>query len=159
MGLRREARRRPGGSPRSILGPWRAILVGVALIVSSGTLEASGGHSERNWVLIEKVLIAEAASEGYDGLYAVACVMRNRGWKLDGFSGTERHDLDVFVANQPERTRQWAHHIRRVLQTGGLDRTGGATHYENVEDFGTPWWAKGQTPTVKIGRHTFWRIP
>ena len=37
-----------------------------------------------------KVIMAEAVGDGYQGMYAVACVIRNRGGDLDGFCGARR---------------------------------------------------------------------
>ena len=45
---------------------------------------------------IWKVIMAEAVSEGYEGMYAVACVIRNRGGDLHGFCGAKRKDLEEF---------------------------------------------------------------
>ena len=33
----------------------------------------------------------------------------------------------------------------------------GATHYENVEAFGVPSWAKRMRVVAKVGDHTFFR--
>ena len=102
--------------------------------------------------------MAEAVSEGYSGLYAVACVIRNRGGDLNGFYGAKRKDLDEFCIRQGETYISQAKEIQdRVFTQGACDNTGGATHYENIEKFGTPYWAKGMTRTVKIGSHTFFK--
>ena len=122
----------------------------------AGTSETTGNPGIS---LIEKVLIAEGASEGFDGLYAIACVMRNRRWNLNGFSGARRRNLDDFVRRQPLQVRNDAQRIVHKVRRGTTDTTLGATHYENVEAFGVPWWAEGQDPVFKIGRHTFWKLP
>ena len=43
---------------------------------------------------IWQVIIAEAVGEGYEGMYAVACVIRNRGGDISGFCGGRRKDLE-----------------------------------------------------------------
>ena len=107
---------------------------------------------------IWKVLMAEAVSEGYDGMYAVACVIRNRGGGLHGFCGAKRKDLTAFCNRQGKRVISLSRKIERlVFELDGPDTTGGATHFENVEAFGTPYWAKDMIVTVKIGQHTFFR--
>lgn len=107
---------------------------------------------------IWKVLLAEAASEGYDGMYAVACVIRNRGGDLRGFCGAKRKDLDGFCERQGRKYIDMAKDIeRRVFTENAPDSTDGATHFENIEKYGVPYWAKGMTVTAKIGFHTFFR--
>jgi len=106
---------------------------------------------------IWKVLLAEAANQSYEGMYAVACVIRNRGG-IDGFYGAKRKDLNEFCNRQGERLISLAKTIeRRVFEEGAADITSGSTHFENIERFGTPYWAKTMEKTVKIKNHTFWR--
>ncbi len=107
---------------------------------------------------IWKVIMAEAVSEGYEGMYAVACVIRNRGGDLHGFCGAKRKDLSVFCNRQGRRAISQARKIEeRVFEFYGPDTTKGATHFENIEAFGVPYWAKSMTITTKIGRHTFYK--
>jgi len=102
--------------------------------------------------------MAEAVSEGYSGMYAVACVIRNRGGDLRGFCGGKRKDLDDFCKRQGQRYILQAKKIERlVFEEDACDTTGGATHFENLEAYGVPYWAKGMTITAKIGDHTFFK--
>jgi hypothetical protein len=107
-----------------------------------------------------KGLIAEAVGEGYRGMYAVACVYRNRireGLPL-GCVGLKRKDLESFVAKQGKKYEIMAKQIiEEVFEKNGKDITNGATHYENIERFGIPYWAKEMEVTCKIGNHTFYR--
>ena len=95
-------------------------------------------------------ILGEARGEGYDGMYAVACALRNRG-HLKGVYGLRArlHPNDLKLA--PTALKAWKNSLC------GKDVTHGATHWENVEEFGTPFWAKAMTKTCKIGRHTFFR--
>lgn len=105
-----------------------------------------------------KGLIAESCSEGYTGMYAVACVVRNRIDKgmTPGLCALKRKDLNRFVLRQGKKQEQWAKEIvERVFFKNSPDITGGATHYENIQAFGSPKWAKKMKVTCKIGRHTF----
>lgn len=106
----------------------------------------------------EMVLISEAANQGFDGMYAVGCVMRNRNWNLEGFSGGRRKDLVSFYHKQPEKVKKWATEALETLHNGGIDTTGGATHMENIGVYGEPYWAKDMTRTVAVGDHQFWRF-
>jgi len=105
-------------------------------------------------------LIGEAVSEGYKGMFAVACVYKNRlekGMSL-GCVAMLREDLDEFVARQGSRYEGMAKNIIwQVFVVGAKDVTDGATHYENIERFGEPYWAKYMTVTKKIGCHTFFK--
>ena len=105
-------------------------------------------------------LIGEAASEGYEGMYAVACVYRNRlknNMPL-GCVALKRRDLDAFVRREGRKVEYIAKDIiRKVFEENGIDITKGATHYENIETFGLPKWAYSMVRTVKIGNHTFYK--
>lgn len=116
-----------------------------------------------NWAFVEKVLVAEAASEGYEGMLAVAYVMKTRRWNLEGFSARNRNDLQDFYGRQPKRVRAYARRIIKGFASKQQSReqrdpTNGATHYENIEVFGIPWWAEGVEPVAVIGKHTFYKL-
>ena len=130
----------------------------LANLLASLVVFAAIAHAEPDWTLVEKTLLAEAASEGEAGMFAVGCVMRNRGYNLNGFAGSRRQDLDDFVRHQPPRVQAAARRCVQRLRAGVRDVTLGATHYENTGAFGVPNWARGRKPLTRIGRHTFWRI-
>lgn len=107
---------------------------------------------------IWQVIMAEAVGDGYNGMYAVACVIRNRGGDLHAFCGSGRKDLSVFCARQGGKAISEARTIERIIfEQGGPDVTGGATHFEAVQRYGMPYWANGMRVTVKIGEHTFFK--
>lgn len=107
-----------------------------------------------------KGIIAESVGEGRSGMYAVACCVRNRlntGLNL-GLCGLKRKDLDAFVNRQPKKYHDIAKQIiKEVFEQNAPDVTCGATHYEAVEKYGLPSWAKVMIRTVKIGEHTFFK--
>lgn len=110
-----------------------------------------------------KGIIGEAVGEGYDGMYAVACVYRNRlekGLPL-GCVALKRKDLDAFVKRQGARYEVIAKKIVQEVFAASIskptDPTHGATHYENLSAFGTPRWALGMVITAKVGSHTFFK--
>ena len=93
-------------------------------------------------------------------MYAVACVYRNRLEKNMslGCIALQRKNLDVFVKRQGKRYTIMAQGIiQKLFEDNGKDITGGATHYENIEAFGVPYWAKDMRITCKIGSHTFYK--
>lgn len=110
-------------------------------------------------LLVYRTLIAEAANQGQEGMYAVGCVMRNRAWNLKGFSGARRKDLEGFVQRQPRSVRADAERVVESLLGGQHDVTLGATHYENIGAFGKPWWVDAGecVQTVQIGSHAFFK--
>jgi hypothetical protein len=107
-----------------------------------------------------KCLIGEAVGEGYEGMYAVACVFRNRlekGLPL-GCAALKRTDLDRFINRQGEGYSRMARDIvARVFEANEPDLTHAATHFENVKAFGVPRWSRRMDVTVEIGTHTFFR--
>lgn len=101
-----------------------------------------------------KGLLAEAVSDGYEGMYAVACVVRNRleiGMN-DGLDGLKRKDLDEFVARQPKRLQLKAKLIvRKVFEYRCKDVTNGAIYFMSR----LSGWALNLKYCCKIGSHTF----
>ena len=107
---------------------------------------------------IWQVLLAEGVNQGYKGMFAIACVLRNRGGSLKGFAGAKRADLEAFCLRQGLPLINLAKRAQRAcFIEGQADSTGGATHFENIEAFGTPYWTKSMVKTVKIGSHTFYK--
>ena len=111
----------------------------------------------RQEALWEAIVITEASSESYAGKLAVAEVLRNRGWSPKGFAGIKRKDLSSFLLEQPPSVRAEAKEALRAARRGS-NITGAATHFENVEQFGLPGWAKRMETTAKIGSHTFFKV-
>lgn len=115
-----------------------------------------------------KGLIGEAVSDGYTGMYAVACVLHNRALRgmPPGLSALKRRDLDRFIAR--ERTyalRTGAGDIvlqakkaQRIVADGGSDITHGAIYFEsiafpaNIKKFDRLY-----QRTVQIGNHIFYK--
>ena len=110
-----------------------------------------------NPTMEEMVLVGEAANQGYRGLFAVACVLRTRGYNLNGFSAKRRSDLARFYQAQPAKVKRFAAKALREVRAGAADITFGATHYENTESFMEPWWGKSTQKTTRILDHQFYR--
>ena len=107
-----------------------------------------------------KCLVAESASEGYRGMKTVALVYRNRlerGMRL-GCSGLKRRNLNAFIKKEGRRKEILAKRVvKEVFEENCKDFTGGATHYENLESFPTPKWAKDMIIIRKEGKHTLYK--
>lgn len=97
-----------------------------------------------------RAILGEARGQGYEGLYAVACALRNRG-DLRGVRGYKAIMEPIDAKVSQDAVEAW-------FDSGlGPDITDGANHWENIESFGMPSWAKHCKETVKIGKHTFFR--
>ena len=123
------------------------ILILVCLAILSGPCFASVPDDTA-----VKILIAEGANQGADGMTAIGEVLRRRD-STRGFCALKRGDLEEFIDRQGPRIRRQAKLAWDRSKTSNLTR--GATHYENVEAFGRPAWAKSMRQTAKIGDHTF----
>jgi hypothetical protein len=97
-----------------------------------------------------KAIIGENDKDGFAGMYAVACAIRNRG-TLKGVHGRYKKLWNVPDGTIMKASRAW--HTSEY----GRDVTKGATHWENVKAFGKPKWAKDMVVTATIGRHVFYK--
>lgn len=94
-------------------------------------------------------ILGEARGEGYAGMYAVACAIRNRG-HLGGVDGARADISDASGALHRQAARAWAE------SEYGPDPTRGADHWY-AHKILRPWWAKYGTRTAVIGGHTYMR--
>lgn len=145
---------------RSIVARLIVILFFFALLSTIGL-----GIAEKNKVVppdnLWKIIIREAVGEAdsYSGMYSVCCVYRNRlekGMKL-GATASKRRNLESFVRRHKSYHKMAKQIVDKVFYGEGEDVTFGATHYENIKKYKTPWWAKDMKITTKIGSHTFYK--
>jgi len=115
-----------------------------------------------------KGLIAEDTSGSYESYLAIALVVRNR---LDahmnhGLCALKRKNLDSFIAKEVNYAKiRYNKDLVGIAQKAISDAfsykvkdiTGGANHYEYVERYGKPKWARNMVVTTKIGNHTFYK--
>lgn len=97
-----------------------------------------------------RAIIGEASNQGYEGMLAVACAIRNRG-TLRGVYGLKAKHVD----QQPDWV--WARARKAWKESAERDITGGADHWENIRAFGTPKWAEKMIRTVQVKDHVFYR--
>ena len=130
---------------------WIMIIFGAVSLVHAETILPNN---------LWKGLIAEDVAGGYQGMYAVACCVRNRlnAGLSHGLVAMKRPDLNRFVKREGRQYELMAKDIlRKVFLENAPDVTRGATHYEAVERYGLPKWAKGMVRTTKVGEHTFFK--
>jgi spore germination cell wall hydrolase CwlJ-like protein len=96
-----------------------------------------------------RAIVGEAAGEGYRGMLAVACGIRNRG-SLRGVYGLRARHVDR------EPARIWFEARQAWQESRARDIVGGAGSWESV-DFKRPAWARGMRITVRIGKHIFYK--
>ncbi len=130
--------------------------------------------------VLARTLWGEARGEGTAGLEAVAAVVLNRVKVAEGHGGKYWWGSNIIqVCQKPYQFSCWnrsdpsfqklqkvdegnlyfatALRVARRAVVGALkDPTYGATHYH--ADYIDPYWAKGETPTVSIGRHIFYKM-
>lgn len=130
-------------SAYSVIG---AVILATILILCAGLAQA-GEIPEDDAV---RILIGEAANQGKVGMIAVAEVLRKRG-STKGFCGLKGKHVD----SQPAWVWEMARKAWRASEKTNYTR--GATHFENLEDFGTPYWAENMEVVFVHKDHTFYR--
>lgn len=129
--------------------------------------------------ILARTLFGEARNEGAIGMEAVACVVLNRvqiarqrggyWWgnsiiqvcqKPYQFSCWNKDDPNLKRITEVDESNIYFATCKRIARRaviGALrDITGGATHYH--ADYVDPYWAKGEKPITKIGRHIFYKL-
>lgn len=97
-----------------------------------------------------RAIIGEASDQGYQGMLAVACAIRNRG-HLKGVYGLNAKHVD----REPEWV--WERARKAWRESEKIDVVFGADHWENIKAFGTPYWAKDMEKTVTVKDHSFYK--
>lgn len=138
-------------------------------------------YNELTVDVLARTLWGEARGEGAQGIEAVACVILNRVAVAAAYGGKYWWGSDIIsVCQKPYQFSCWNRsdpNYRRLLEvtdkdihfatclriarravSGAIkDFTFGATHYY-ADTIATPNWALGETPTLKLGRHIFYRL-
>ena len=116
---------------------------------------------KENKNIVAKVIAGEAAGEGYDGMYAVACVIQNRG-KDPIKIVTSPYQFSAIKDNElMDRNYKQVKKVVDKLsnQIGNLtDTTGGATNYVTNSHYASHknrGWLSRLKVTKVIGNHTF----
>lgn len=119
----------------------------ISLILTICCQDVSAAEISNN--LAVKAIIGEASGEGYRGMLAVACGIRNRR-TLKGVYGLDAKHID----NEPEWV--WALARKAWEESEKVDIVNGADHWESA-DFKIPPWAKKMRIVAKVGKHIFYR--
>ena len=96
-----------------------------------------------------RAIIGEASNQGYQGMLAVACGIRNRG-TLKGVYGVNAKHID----NEPNyiwklAEKSWIESEHNRIHSG--------THWENIKAFGKPYWAESMVEVYRYKDHVFYK--
>lgn len=119
-----------------------------------------GAEDER--VTVAQVIAAEAAGEGYEGMYAVGCVISNRAklWHKTPYQVvTQPHQFYGYMAGNRDKlyrqVKPMADKIATELIEGRIiDVTGGALYFRRYDEPVFKWC---KVRTVRIGNHVFYK--
>lgn len=121
----------------------------VVILLINGCRTAHAEVPETQAVL---AIIGEAENQGYEGMLAVACAIRNRG-TLKGVYGLKAPR----VVQKKYSPKTYAKALTAWRKSVDCDVTKGADHWENVKAFGKPKWAKTMKLTYVCKDHEFYR--
>ena len=124
----------------------KIILTLIFLIIFHSTIYAK--QIEQNKAI--RAIVGEASNQGYQGMLAVACAIRNRG-TLKGVYGLNAKHID----NEP----QWVFTLAEKAweESENKDITNGATHWENIKAFGTPYWVASMIKVYQYKDQIFYK--
>ena len=100
--------------------------------------------------LAVRCIIGEAANQGDHGMLVLAEALRNRGTTKGVYGCSASH-----VVRQPEWVFKKA--LKAWRESAYSNHTNGATNWENINAFGTPYWAKSMIKTYEYKDHVFYR--
>ena len=132
----------------------RAGVLGIAMLscmLMYATRQSSPAFADEiNDESVIRAIIGEASNQGYEGMLAVACAIRNRG-SLKGVYGINAKHVD----KEPD----WVWSLARKAwnESAYKDVTNGATHWENVKAFGSPWWSNNMDRVYEYKDHMFYK--
>lgn len=120
----------------------------MTLLILSAVIPKSTQAAEIPDNLAVRAIIGEASGEGYRGMLAVACGIRNRG-TLHGVYGLNAKHVD--------REPAWVWDLARKAwaESATKDIVNGSGDWESI-DYPRPYWAKRMIITARIGKHQFY---
>lgn len=152
----------------------KTILLTIALLLSLPAF--ADIHKDYDYLhtsekIIALTILGEARGEGKSGMYAVACVLRQRAinrkmkvdevcWQYKQFecwTGKGINDL-AHLFDESKQMRYAIELARSLNRNIKFDRTyvNNADHYCTLKT--NPYWAKGKKPVKIIGNHKFFKL-
>jgi spore germination cell wall hydrolase CwlJ-like protein len=133
----------------------KTIALYVLLISQSITALVASSELTKEQKVVAITILAEARGEGDKGMGAVAAVIAQRA--IEQFScwnGKKISDLDHLL-NVPQA--KMAIYLAKNMHRIDRAKIGNANHYY-ADYIKAPYWAKGEKPVAKIGRHIFYKL-
>ena len=145
----------------------KILLYGILLSQFITALGAQSGLTKEQKVVAITIL-AEARGEGDKGMGAVAAVIAQRAidrkqtwekvclakYQFSCWNGKKISDLDHLLdVPQAEMAIYLAKNMHRIDRS----KIGNANHYY-ADYIKAPYWAKGKQPTIKVGKHLFFKL-
>lgn len=140
------------------------IICGLCYLIGLFHVEAQ--ELTRDQRIIAMTILGEARGEGYNGMYAVACVIQQRmkqGNKTGSQVCLKRGHFSCWNTNDPNRKKlphllntpqgYWAKQMAIHMGKLNSDFIKHADHYHSGR---APWWAKSMKHVATIGRHKFY---
>ena len=97
-----------------------------------------------------RIIVSEGADQGLKGMICIGEVLRIRA-SLRGFYGYKSNKIN----NQPKSV--WDMAAKAWEESAYTNYTKGADHFENVPEFGKPWWVKYCVKTFEYKDHVFYK--
>ena len=120
----------------------------IVMVLATFSLSFAGNTPIKQHRAI-RAIIGEAANQGYQGMLAIACGIRNRG-TLEGVYGVNAKHVD----SQPDWVWQRA---KKAWKESKTNRIHQGTHWENIQAFGEPYWVSSMTKVYKHKDHIFYK--
>ena len=125
------------------------LLIIITFVLATLTVQSCQGAEVEESQAI-RAIIGEASDQGFQGMLAIACGIRNRG-TLKGVYGLNAKHVD----NEP----QWVWRLaKKAWKKSEHNRIHPGTNWENIKAFGEPYWVKSMVKVYKHKDHIFYVI-
>ena len=102
---------------------------------------------------VVRAIIGEAGNQGFQGMYAVACAIINRG-TLKGVYGLKSKQVDKEPAWVWKMARKAFSDAKKAIVA---ERAKYGNHWENIKAFGNPKWAAKMKEVYRYKDHVFYK--
>jgi hypothetical protein len=133
-----------------------------ALIVMLQISPTTGSAAQIPTDRAVKAIIGEAENQGPRGMYFLACAIRNRGTLKGVYGYLKIQEVNgKYFRVTPKGARRIPDQIvkdaKAAWEKSLAKRIHSATHWENVNAFGMPEWAREMKVVARVGDHVFFQ--
>lgn len=120
-------------------------LIGALVVFGAVSLAKAEDFTDTQAI---QCIVGEASNQGYQGMLAIACAIRNR----DTLKG-------VYGLNAKHKEPQWVYDMAQKAwkESKNKDIANGATNWENIKAFGEPYWVKSMVEVYRYKDHIFYK--